>query len=109
MGDCVRLRKSAGGDCHRSALYAMCRKFPGPAEAVTHLVEVCRLVLRFTSSGPGRDTSKPEVPSCLPTPPNVLVKHVCAFMEALSRDAKPIWAKQYIALRQHLLTLRNDA
>lgn len=104
--DRVRLRKPAGADGMRSSLYALARGFPGAGPATQDLVEVCSVLLKWTSSGPGRDLSKPAMPGCFPTPPTVLVKHLCAFLEALSRDAKPIWAKQYADLRSHLLQLR---
>jgi hypothetical protein len=51
------------------------------------------------------DPALPPMPTCLPTSPIVLVRNLCALVEALSRDAKPIWTKQYLALRSNLLVL----
>ncbi|CEM08782.1 unnamed protein product [Vitrella brassicaformis CCMP3155] len=39
------------------------------------------------------------VASHLPLPPHVTVKHLCAFVEALAGDLKPLWSKQVAALK----------
>jgi hypothetical protein len=49
------------------------------------------------------------MPSCIPTSSTVLVRNLCALAEALSRDLKPIWTKQYVALRSNLIAVSAHA
>lgn len=51
------------------------------------------------------DMDLPPMPTCIPTSSTVLVRNLCALAEALSRDLKPIWTKQYLALRSNLLVI----
>jgi len=106
--DRVRLRKPSGPEAHLSTFYAICRDFPGAEHpAVRDLEQVCYILLQWTSREEevaGR-AELPPMPTCLPAPSVVLVRHMCAFVEALSRDAKPIWMKQYVALRTHFTAL----
>jgi hypothetical protein len=105
----VRLRKPAvGPEAHRSSFYAICRDFPGPGIPPMHDLDQVTYVLLMSTSRDveaGGRTDLPPTPTCIPTPTVVLVRHFCAFMEALSRDAKPIWNKQYFALHTSLLTI----
>jgi hypothetical protein len=104
----VRLRKPGlGPDVHRSSFYIICRNFPGAGVAsLRSLSEVSHALLQYTSrdvEGGGLDL--PPMPTCIPTSPIVLTRSFCALLEAFSRDAKPIWTKQYLALRSNLLVL----
>jgi hypothetical protein len=104
----VRLRKpGVGPDVHRSSFYVICRNFPGAGlPALWDLLEVSQACLQSTSREVEVGAANlPPMPTCIPTSPIVSVRNLCALLEALSRDAKPIWTKQYVALRAHLLVL----
>jgi hypothetical protein len=105
----VRLRKpGVGPEAHRSSFYAICRDFPGAGIPPMHDLDQVSYVLLMSTSRDvevGGRTDLPPMPTCIPTPTVVLVRHFCAFMEALSRDAKPIWNKQYLALHSSLIAI----
>jgi hypothetical protein len=108
----VRLRKpGVGPDVHRSSFYVICRNYAGAhVPSLRDLAEVSHIGLQSTSSEvEGAGTDLPPMPTSMPTSPVVLVRNLCALLEALSRDAKPIWTKQYLALRSNLLVLSAQA
>jgi hypothetical protein len=108
----IRLRKPGSGpDVHRSSFYVICRDFPGAGiPSLRDLDQVSNFCLQFTSREVevGRP-DLPPMPTCIPTSSTVVVRHLCALLETLSRDAKPIWAKQYVALHSNLLALSAEA
>jgi hypothetical protein len=104
----VRLKKPGlGPEVHRSSFYVICRNFPGAGvPSLRDLGEVSNALLHSMSrEAEVEGMDLPPMPTCIPTSPIVLVRNLCALLEAISRDAKPIWTKQYLALRSNLLVM----
>lgn len=74
-------------------------------------MELCETLTSHCSSGSlkeGYEGPMVAYPGHLPLPRNVMVKALCALCEALTKDLKPYWCKQAVALKdEYLMVVRQ--